>query len=921
VTRRRARRAAVFAVVALVGGVLWRAAPGSGAASTDDHAPGAPTHLTVDDDAAPLAVDGTPQFGWTVQDADRGEIQTAYEILVSSRPTTDPRDGSVVWTTGRVASPQQSYIDPSGLTLTPGYQYFWTVRTWDRAGRAGPFAPPATFGAGLRDQDWHADWIRRPGIDPQADFDFTLARTERRIAASPIVRAVAYVSAGQQYDLRVNGVRVAHGPSFSYPDQQYYDATDIQPQLRAGAVNAIGIITHWESPGQGRPASVPGLIARITIDHADGTHEVITTNASWRVRQGPWLPAPLRNDEGDHVEHIDGRLDPVGWDRPGFDDRRWAHAVVLGAHPVAPFLHLIAARSHIVEQRLAPRTLARLGDGSYVADFGSVIAATPVVMLHSGVSGRAVRVVAGYLLDPDGHVSTTRGIQQTDMHWDYDERAGAQTFRPFGYLGFRYLEVDGAGETLSTGDVVVDARHAAMPDLDASVFHTSNPAVDAVWNLARHSALYDTQEEVLDTPTREKGAFMNALGDSRASMLAFGERAVTYQSLRDFARSQSRYWPDGRVNVVYPNGDGGRDIPDSTEGFVEWVWRVYMTDGDRDQLASLYPVVRNIAAYVARSIDPRTGLVTYLPGGGGDYHYGIVDWPPQMRYGYDVDTAARTTMNILAVDVFRRVAQIGAALDRPQSELAVQVERATRVARSISTRLTRADGVLVDGLEPDGTPSTHASQLANAMALEYGLIPRAHVKVVSDYVVAQGNQVGVPTFEDLAYGLHAGGRDDALVTALTDPSRPGYAMILAEGATFTWEAWDARTTGDSESHGWGAAIVPPLQEDILGVRIAAPGAAQVDVDPPDIDMSAHGVVGTQRGPVTISWARNHAGLTLDLTIPANVTATVHLTAKGVDRVHEGGHALTGDAGIVSARQAGDEVVVTLGSGHYEFTAR
>ena len=61
---------------------------------------------------------------------------------------------------------------------------------------------------------------------------------------------------------------------------------------------------------------------------------------------------------------------------------------------------------------------------------------------------------------------------------------------------------------------------------------------------------------------------------------------LTYQALRDFARSQVRYWPDGRVNVVYPNGDGGRDIPDSTEGFVEWVWRVYMTTGDRDQLIS-----------------------------------------------------------------------------------------------------------------------------------------------------------------------------------------------------------------------------------------------------------------------------------------------------------------------------------------------
>jgi alpha-L-rhamnosidase len=403
-------------------------------------------------------------------------------------------------------------------------------------------------------------------------------------------------------------------------------------------------------------------------------------------------------------------------------------------------------------------------------------------------------------------------------------------------------------------------------------------------------------------------------------MFAFGERAVTYQALRDFARSQSRYWPDGRVNVVYPNGDGGRDIPDSTEGFVEWVWRVYTTSGDRDQLASLYPVVRSIAAYVARSIDPHTGLVTYLPGGGGDYHFGIVDWPPNMRYGYDVGTAARTTMNILAVDVFRRVAQIARELERPPVEVSAQIARATRVARAITTRLTRPDGVLVDGLEASGTQSTHASQLANAMALEYGLIPPAHIKSVADYVVSLGNRVGVPTFEDLAYGLDAGGRDDALVTSLTDPTRPGYAMILAEGATFTWEAWDARTTGDSESHGWGAAIIPPLQEDLLGVRIAAPGASRLDVRTPRLTMSAQGVVATQRGPVAISWTRAATGLTLDVTVPANATATVHLPVASVDRVRESGRTLDGDPGVVSARAAAGEVAVVIGSGHYSFRA-
>ena len=83
------------------------------------------------------------------------------------------------------------------------------------------------------------------------------------------------------------------------------------------------------------------------------------------------------------------------------------------------------------------------------------------------------------------------------------------------------------------------------------------------------------------------------------------------------------------------SGDGKRDIPDSTEQYAQWVDQVYETTGDRAQLASLYPVVKNIADYIARAIDPKTGLVTNLPGGGADYLHGIVDWPPPMRYGYD----------------------------------------------------------------------------------------------------------------------------------------------------------------------------------------------------------------------------------------------------------------------------------------------
>ncbi len=893
-----------------------------------DHTPGPPTRLTVDDDPAPLALTGSPAFGWTVNDPDKDSIQKAYEIVVSNAPRAGTH--KVVFDSGIVAGDEQSYVRLPTLRLTAGHRYWWTVRTENGNGDFGPYASDVPFDTGLADADWHAAWIRRSGALPTvvqvdgtdvAKDDFFLTRKEARVGSSPMVRARVYAAAGQQYELRVNGTRAAEGPSYSYPDEQYYETTDVTSLVQPGAVNAFAFVVHWATASQGRPDSPEAFIARITVDHADGTSEVLSTDGSWRARTAMWVPDGPRNDEGDLVEHVDERLDPVGWDKPGFDDRGWPVAVVLGAHPWAPFTHLIAARTHVVYQPMKPAALKQLPGGNYLADFGAVTAATPVVDVHAGVTGRAVKVVTGDALDRDGHVSTTVGHQGTDMHWDFTERAGAQELRPLGYLAFRYLEVDGASEPLTAADVTIAARHTDYPDENAAAFHTSNPGIDAVWNLARHSALYDAQEQFLDTPTREKGPFLTDSYDvSQAAMAAFGDRMVTSQMLTDFARSQAKYWPDGRVNAVYPNGDGKRDIPDYTMDYVAWVWKYWMASGDRDQLATLYPVVHNVTDYVARAVDPKTGLVTNLPGGGGDYAGGMVDWPQQMRYGYDMNTAARTTLNIIAVDDFRLVAAMARALGKPANESGAETARATALTTSIRSHLERADGVFVDGLHADGTPSIHASQQANAFALAFGIVAAARVPAVTATVVGLKSAMGVINYSVLLNALHDAGRDDALVTDLTDPNRPGYAQILREGATFTWESWDARQVGDSESHGWGATVLAALQDDVLGARVTAPGGGQLDVAVPKTTLTkASGVVTTQRGPVPISWTRTAAGAeTIAVTIPSNATATVHIPASTVEGVNESGRSVVGDPGVSATRAANGEVVLTIGSGHYAF---
>ncbi|MEV5709987.1 family 78 glycoside hydrolase catalytic domain [Actinoallomurus sp. NPDC052274] len=872
--------AAAAAVAALMPAPAWAGA---------NHAPQAPTGLTVGDQTRPLNVEGSPAFGWLPRDVDPGEVQTAYEIKVA-------QGGRTVWDSGKVASSQESYVaGPS--TLPHGTSFTWTVRTWDRAGAASPWAKPAAFDTGLADADWQASWIRRTTADKD---DYTYARKEFAVGRSPIVRARAYVAASQQYDLHVGGRLVDRGAAFSYPGEGYYKAVDITRLLKPGKTAAVGALYHWYGPGQGRPSGEPGLLMRVVVDHADGTRQVIVTDGSWKVARANWKTTKYRNGDGrDYIEDIDGTIEPLGWDKAGFDDSSWAAPQVVGAHPAGVFTHLQGQESALAHETVHPVKATRLASGAVVADFGKIIPAVPVVRLRNGSKGTAVTMTAGYLLASDGTVSGSKhDNQSTDLTYGYTERDGDQTVRYYTYEGFRYLQINA---DVPADDISAVVQHTAVPS--RTRLKTSNSAVDAVYDLMQRSALYDSQEQFLDTPTREKGQFLGDSVDvSLATMSGWGERRLTRQAIREFIASQTRYWPDGRLNAVYPNGDGKRDIPDYTEMFPGWVWEYYLQSGDTATLNQSYPVMTAVADYVRRYIDPSTGLVTQLAGGSGAYLNGIIDWPN--RYGYDTAAVARTTVNELAVDVLNATARAAKALGRDPS--AYERDAAT-LTTAINGRLRRADGVYIDGLESDGSQSTHASQIANAYAVAFGLTSDAKV---GDYVASLGLQMSPMTVHWLMAAL--ADRPDDLVTRLTDANGIGYGRILASGGTFTWESWEAPETGDSLSHGWGASPVIDVQQDLLGVAVTAPGAAAIRVRPPASGLtSASGTVPTQRGDVQVSWRRSGGKLTVSVDVPVNVTAEIDLPTTGKVKVK-------GAADHVG--QTTGRTVYKTGSGRVTFTA-
>ena len=207
---------------------------------------------------APVGVDPDEVlFAWKVSDGRRGAVQSAYRIVVSGSGGAS----TVVWDSGVVHSGSQAFVAYGGHPLAADSRYRWTVRTADSSGHWSNASAPAVFTTGLRTSDWTALWLRPGPTDPGLE-EYTYLRTTHALPGGTIAFATAYVAAAHKYQLWVNGAKVDTGPSFCFPDEQYYQATDITTALRSGGPNAIGVLHHWYGPGQGRPRRPRGSWSR-----------------------------------------------------------------------------------------------------------------------------------------------------------------------------------------------------------------------------------------------------------------------------------------------------------------------------------------------------------------------------------------------------------------------------------------------------------------------------------------------------------------------------------------------------------------------------------------------------------------------------------------------------------------------------------
>ena len=109
----------------------------------------------------PLGIDVVqPRFSWVLQSSQRGEMQTAHQILVASSEGKLKGDIADKWDSKKVISDQSVNITYEGTALVSGEKCYWKVRVWDQDGKASAYSRAATFEMGLlQNDDWQGIWI------------------------------------------------------------------------------------------------------------------------------------------------------------------------------------------------------------------------------------------------------------------------------------------------------------------------------------------------------------------------------------------------------------------------------------------------------------------------------------------------------------------------------------------------------------------------------------------------------------------------------------------------------------------------------------------------------------------------------------------------------------------------------------------
>ncbi len=888
------------------------------------------TNLRVEYLTNPLGIDAVrPRLSWTLESNRRGQKQMAYRILVASSEENLSKDIADLWDTERMPEIQSNQIEYNGKALSSRMLCYWKVCVWDQEGEMSPFSAPAFWTMGLLSgAEWKAKWI---GMENNVAPMYSIAERQKRVVPGPpaayfrktfridkpVVRALVYATARGLFELHLNGKRVGDdvlAPEWTdYRKRIQYRTYDVTAMLQSGD-NALGAILGegWYSGYLGfkfkrcHYGDRNSLLSQLEIQYSDSTMQTVVTDETWRCSTGP-----IDNSDLLMGENYDSRKEMPGWDAFAFNDDSWKSAVVL-AKPAARLVSQLSEPVRVM-QKLRPVKITKPKKDVYVFDLGQNIAGWARLRVK-GTKGSKVTLRFAERLNPDGTIYTTnlRAAKATDTYVLKGE--GEETYEPrFTFHGFQYVEATGLQKKPDRGTITGCVVHSSLPP--AGTFECSNPLV----NRLCQNQLWSQRGNYLSVPTDcpQRDERLGWMGDAqifiRTGTFNMDAAAFFTKWMQDVEDAQSADGAFADTSPLLPSISEFKAAPGWGDAGVIIPWTVYRVYGDTRILERHWRSMTRWMDFLLAA-NPNLLRKNKLYNNYGDWLNIKADTPKDLLatayWAYDA-----TLMS--------KIAQVlGRDEETKQYEALFQ-----KIRKAFQKEYVLAD-VRIKG----------ETQTGYLLALAMNLLPEEMRPTAVDHLVEniQSKDGHLSTgFLGAAYlnpVLTESGNNDTAYRLLLTDTFPSWLYPVKQGATTIWERWDGWTAEkgfqnpgmNSFNHYSLGSVAEWLYRCAAGIDLdpGIPGYKRIVIHPrPGKGLTyVKAAYPSINGWIRSGWTMKENRFTLEVCIPVNTTALVHVPCDEGTPVLEGGMPAEKAEGIVPFGRGERESIYKVGSGVYQFVS-
>lgn len=685
-----------------------------------------------------------------------------------------------------------------------------------------------------------------------------------------VVSARLYASALGIYDIYLNGEKVGDeyfSPGQSvYTKEVYYRTYDVTQQIQSGT-NAIGVMLGHGRYDRAKSSwgDTLAFCGKLVLTYEDGSEQVVVSDSSWKgYRDGP-----IRSDDMFSGEYYDARYELDGWAEAGFQEENWTLVKVYancGAKRVATDSEPIRCI-----QELEPVAVTEPQEGVFVYDFGQNINGICRITVK-GQPGQVVTLRFAEALNEDtmsckdDAVGTiwTQNLYTAD-NTDYyvvkstDEEVYESTFV---CRGFRYVQITGIEEALSTEQVV---GVVLSSDLERTgYFECSDEHVNQLYQSIYWTQLDNFVDVPVDCPQRDER--FGWAGDAQVFEPTAAYNADVYQFMRQYvAALRLGQNEDGSYPELAPSASSEGGSNGWSDAGIILVWKLYQQYGD--------------ITIIQENLDAMCRYMDYLVNTSENFL--------RMRTGYNDHNAVSTLDDTICNTA--QCAYVASLLTKM-----CQVMGEEELAEKYHLIMEQYKQAWQENyINEDGSIDCWL-QSAYTLGLAWDLYPE-HLKEAGASCLnsaVEFNEYHLNTgFVATPYLLQMlcdYGYVDTAYKVLQQNTYPSWNYMFSHGATTITEAWSTYydnadgtygINGSLNHYGLGA-VGAWLYEDVLGIKQdeKVPGYKHFYLEPVvGGGLSyAKGSYESVYGTIESEWRVEGNELVFHFVIPANTSATVSL---------------------------------------------